>query len=90
MLSSMAEYKCPRCFAPVQRAQTGAVAHHFGLVGALIGMAFSGFACAKCGPIPKKEFTLEEQSLMGRGSAMLVVGGVVVLAAAIGVLIALS
>lgn len=86
----MADYKCPRCQGAVGRSSHGAVAGQFGLVGALVGMAFSGFECAKCGKIEKSEFPPDVRSQMARGSTMLVAGGVVVFVVAIAVLVALS
>src|SRR5262249_4401750 len=59
-------YQCPRCGAGVQRASTGFFP--MGLVGALIRQAFAGFQCPRCGPIPREEFTPEEQSQMTMGS----------------------
>jgi hypothetical protein len=62
----------------------------FGLVGALIGMAVSGFECAKCGPIPKSEFPPDVRSEMGRGSMFMVVIAMVVLGGVIALLVAIN
>lgn len=86
----MADYRCPRCDGVVTRAQHGAVARQFGLVGALIGMAAAGFECASCGKIEKSEFPPDVRSQMGRGSIMMVVGAIFVLGALIALLAALS
>jgi hypothetical protein len=74
----------------VRRSDGGVVSKQFGLVGALVGMAFSGFECAKCGPIQKSEFPPDVRSEMGRGSAFMVVIAMVVLAGVVALLVALS
>lgn len=73
-------YKCPRCNADVQRApnRMGAM---FGLVGALVMMAFSSFECLKCGPIPRSEFPSEVRTQMLLGSVGLIVGAIAVIIA---------
>jgi hypothetical protein len=86
----MADYKCPRCQEPVRRGDAGAASRHFGLVGALIGMAAAGFECAKCGAIPKNEFPPDVRSEMARGSTFMVIGAVVVFGAVIALLIAIN
>lgn len=86
----MADYRCPRCDGAVTRSQHGAVARQFGLVGMLIGMATAGFECASCGKIEKSEFPPDVRSQMGRGSVMMVVGALFVLAAVIGLLVAIN
>ena len=86
----MADYKCPRCQEPVRRSDGGAVSKQFGLVGALIGMAVSGFECAKCGPIPKSEFPPDVRSEMARGSGFMVVIAMVVLGGVIALLVAIN
>jgi len=86
----MADYQCPRCNGPVSRGGTGAVSRHFGLVGALIGLAFAGFACGKCGSIPRSEFPDEVRAKMGRNSVFMVVGAIAVFIAAIAVVVALN
>ena len=86
----MADYKCPRCQELVRRGDGGPVSKQFGLVGALIGMAVSGFECAKCGPIQKSEFPPDVRSEMMRGSMVMVVSAFVVLGGVIALLVALN
>jgi hypothetical protein len=62
----------------------------FGLVGALIGAAVAGFACAKCGKIEKSELPADVRSTMARNSVLMVVAALVVLAAAIGLMVAVN
>ena len=86
----MADYKCPRCQDVVRRSDGGVVSKQFGMVGALIGMAFSGFECIKCGPIPKNEFPPDVRSQMARGSATMVAIAFVVFGACIALIVALN
>jgi hypothetical protein len=74
-------YKCPRCGGNVSRGYSGATQMAAGLVGALFYAAFGSFRCAKCGKIPKDEFSQEDREKMTRGTVLLVVGGVIVLIA---------
>jgi DNA-directed RNA polymerase subunit RPC12/RpoP len=86
----MMEYKCPRCGGPVTRNANSAAGAVGGLVGALLAQAFGGFSCAKCGPIPKSEFTPDERSSMTTGSVLMVVGALVLLAVVIAVIVSFS
>jgi hypothetical protein len=75
---------------PVRRSDGGAVSKQFGVVGALIGMAVSGFECTKCGPIPRSEFPPDVRSEMARGSVLMVAIAFVVLGGVIALLVALN
>jgi hypothetical protein len=83
-------YSCPRCGEPVQRKSSAVAGATGGLVGALLGSAFGGFECAKCGKIPRKEFPPEVRNKMLLNSVLMVVGAIVLFVVVVGVIIALQ
>lgn len=83
-------YKCPRCGGDVQMAGGPPAGAGMGCVGALVGLAFAGYACAKCGPIPRREFPPDARSSMMMMSVGLLVGAVVVLGLVVVLLVALN
>ena len=83
-------YECPRCGKPVQRRTSRTAGVAGGAVGALIASAFAGFECPACGKIPKSEFPPEVRSKMRRGSCIMVLVAALILAAVIGILIAVN
>lgn len=68
----------------------GGGAKHFGLVGALMGMAMGGFECPSCGPVAKSDFPAEVQSQMSTNSAVMVIGALVLFAAVIALIVAIN
>lgn len=83
-------YKCPKCGGVADRSHSGTAQAAAGLVGALIYMAFAGLSCAKCGKLARSEFSDEDRGTMTRNSVLLFVGGLVLLAACIGILVAIN
>ena len=73
-------YHCPRCKAEGTdtEVQRNSNFRGGGLIGMLIVMAFSGFACPTHGPIPRSEFAPEDRGAMIRNSILMVVGAIVV------------
>jgi predicted RNA-binding Zn-ribbon protein involved in translation (DUF1610 family) len=80
-------YHCPRCGETVFRTSGG---RYFGCIGSLLAMAFSGFACPRCGPIPGHEFTPEERSSMTLGRVGLIIGAIVAFIVFIGLIILIN
>lgn len=76
-------YKCPRCGKDVKRGSSTAAAVAGGMVGSMIAMAFGPLQCASCGPIPRSEFSAEDQSKIQTGSIALIGGAVLVAIVAI-------
>lgn len=62
----------------------------FGLVGVLISYAFAKFECAEHGPLERKDFPLEVQAKMRRGSVGFVIGAVALFVFVIIALVALN
>jgi hypothetical protein len=85
----MADYHCPRFGGNVERKSGAAVSAHFGLIGALVGTAVSGFACAACGPVSKSEFPPEVRGAMTRHSVIMVLVAVAVLVGLIALIAAI-
>ncbi|MBS1151729.1 MAG: hypothetical protein H6Q89_3427 [Myxococcaceae bacterium] len=83
-------YKCPKCGGVASRAHSPTAQQAAGLVGALIYMAFAGLSCVKCGKLQRSEFSDEDRGTMVRNSVLLFVGGLVLLAACVGLLIAIN
>lgn len=86
----MSDYQCPKCSGPVQRKDNVAAGAAGGLVGVMLGAAFAGFQCVKCGPIARSEFPEEVRSKMLMKSLALGVGAVVVLVVVLVILVALN
>jgi predicted RNA-binding Zn-ribbon protein involved in translation (DUF1610 family) len=82
-------YKCPHCGQDVQRGSSG-MGSMGGLVGLLIGAAFSGFHCPSCGKIPRRDFPPEVRSQMLLGTVALIGGAIVVLVGVIALLVYLT
>ncbi len=51
--------RCPRCGDAVAVGSNHHIAAQFGLIGALISLLMTSYACPKCGPIPFAEFPQE-------------------------------
>ncbi len=83
-------YRCPRCEGPVQRGSSTGALWAAGIVGALFYAAFGSFECKSCGKLRKSEFSPEDRNKMLMGSVGLIVGGVVLLAGVIWLLVALE
>lgn len=83
-------YKCPKCGGVASRSHSGTAQAAAGLVGALVYMAFAGLSCMKCGKLQRSEFSEDDRGTMARNSVLLVVGALVLLAACIGLIVALD
>lgn len=83
-------YNCPRCGEPVQRGTSSVAGIAGGAVGALLYSAFGSFQGKTCGPIPKKEFSTEDQRKMTLGSVGMVIGSLVLIIVLVAVLILLQ
>ena len=73
-------YKCPNCGGTVQRGSSDTARIGAGAVGALLYSAFGDFQCVACGPIRKGEFPLDVQKKIFRGSVLLVISGLAIIA----------
>jgi len=82
-------YLCPHCSGRVERASNHRAQWAFGLMGALIYAGLFSFECRRCGKIPLRDFSKEIRSEMILGSVAMTVGGLVIAAGAIWLLMVL-
>jgi hypothetical protein len=83
-------YICPKCGEKVKRGRNPRAPAFGGVVGLMVSTAFGPMVCPRCGTIPKKDFPAADQQRMTRDSAILLVGAVGVVAAAIILIIVLN
>lgn len=81
--------KCPKCEGTVSRGP-GVIARQFGLIGALIGMAFASYECEKCGAIARSEFPPELRAQMTKETVIALVGALVVIGIIIAAVVAFA